>query len=379
MVPQASVIMPTRGRATIASQAIASIAGLSAANRPFEVLVVDTGSAQQDQCFDYGKLNAFGDKRFRYIAEPTPSLVAGRHRGAWEARSDLLLFIDDDVVLDPSWLSAIIETFEDRSVHLVGARVLPLYEMTQPAWLDAFWHRPPEGPSWCASLSLVDFGDELREVSPDFVWGVSFAIRRETLWRLGGFHPDGVPWELRRYRGDGESALSRAVAAAGLRTVYQPKAVVRHLVPRERLTIEYFQRRAFLQGVSDSYTAIRRSGGIDDVPHGAPESAARDCLTPVRRARRLGGRIKRLVLGFVQRCRLVACESNVHPEPFAEVKKIVDDAYRGGFSYHQREVRNDAELLEWVLRKDYWDYRYPKSAKAFFLDLPDEALECSHD
>jgi hypothetical protein len=34
-------------------------------------------------------------------------------------------------------------------------------------------------------------------------------------------------------------------------------------------------------------------------------------------------------------------------------------AYRKGYAFHQREVRRDPKLLEWVLRKDYWDYALP--------------------
>jgi hypothetical protein len=34
-------------------------------------------------------------------------------------------------------------------------------------------------------------------------------------------------------------------------------------------------------------------------------------------------------------------------------------AYRQGFEFHQKEVRQDSSLLNWVLRPNYWDYRLP--------------------
>jgi len=35
-------------------------------------------------------------------------------------------------------------------------------------------------------------------------------------------------------------------------------------------------------------------------------------------------------------------------------------AYFAGMQFHQNEVRDDPNLLEWVLRPNYFDYRLPE-------------------
>ena len=74
----------------------------------------------------------------------------------------------------------------------------------------------------------------------------------------GGFHPDGMPKELIRFRGDGETHVSRHVAESGLECVFHPGASVHHKVTPERMTYAYFRQRGFNQGVSDSYTQLRQ-------------------------------------------------------------------------------------------------------------------------
>src|SRR6185295_7163545 len=147
---------------------------------------------------------AYSGNSIRYFLEKIPDLLSARHRGALEARSGVLIFVDDDIDVCPGWLSSILEGFNDPEVHLVGGRNLPLYEAAPPRWLDSFWTSTPYGGNMCVFLSLLDLGDTARIIDANYVFGLNLAIRRETLFQLGGFHPDGAPFELRRYQGDGE-------------------------------------------------------------------------------------------------------------------------------------------------------------------------------
>jgi len=58
------------------------------------------------------------------------------------------------------------------------------------------------------------------------VYGCNFSIRKNILIQLGGFHPDGLPDEFLHYRGDGETATSRAIDADYKVTFYEPLATV---------------------------------------------------------------------------------------------------------------------------------------------------------
>ena len=372
----ASIIVPTSGCRSSLIGALDSLLRRRLSDCPFEVLVVGNGQASCDVESACKQVN----KRhfpLRIICEQTPGLLAGRHRGVNESQADILVFVDDDIVASENWLASILQTFRDPSVHVVGGPCLPRFGATPPKWLEGFWHSTEDGGRWCGYLSLLDLGDKPRVVDPMLVWGLNFGIRKQTLVDLGGFNPDGYPWHLRRYRGDGETAVSVALREAGLKAVYHPEARVHHHVPHSRLTVDYFKRRAFLQGISRSYTEIRRHGAIVDMPSKTAPVATGE--SPERRFGRYARRPVHHARNFLRRqfrrgTPPSQAPSDAENPEVADVKQRVRESYLAGYEFHQDEVRNDPELLKWVLRPDYWDYRLPKNARSFAPDLPDEAL-----
>jgi hypothetical protein len=180
---------------------------------------------------------------------------------------------------------------------------------------------------WIGQYSLLYAGDRVREIAPGMVFGCNFSIRRDVLENIGGFHPDGMPRSEIRYRGDGESAVSAAIRTLGLKAIYHPLASVEHLVANSRLTPEYLRWRAYIQGISDSYSEIRRAGGS------SVRSRARTWIN-ARRAL------------FRARLDDLANRSPEHNQ--SQIR-----GYWAGYAYHQREVAKDPHLLAWVLRETY--------------------------
>ena len=328
----ASVIVPTYKNPALLFDALKSIIAQQTYFE-YEVLILDNSCDLVLRAEVENVAGKRGDQ-VRYIPVPEIGLHSGRHAGIKEAKSDILVFVDDDINAAQGWLQAIMDTFDDPNVCLVGGRNLPGYKEEPPNWLEAFWTRNPDGTAWCGLLSLLDYGNEQVEINPNFIWGVNFSIRKKTLVSVGGFHPDGFPWELRRYRGDGETAVTREVERMGFKAVYQPAATVCHIIPGSRLTIEYFERRNFLQGISDSYTRIHAD-------HGHMPSKGSDWKSPLRI-------VKRFIGQWI---------SHVSPDPYQVIRARISQAYQAGYKFHQHEVRRDPELLKWVMKEDYWDGR----------------------
>src|SRR5262249_4239771 len=166
---------------------------------------------------------------------------------------------------------------------------------------------------------------------PLTIWGLNFAIRKETLERCGGFHPDLLPKPLQRYQGDGETGLSNKIKDLGLTSLYHPGLAVRHVIPKARLTSASFEERAFYQGVCDSFAQIRRERRVPVESSYSWKNALR--WTEARLQYGISSR--RLSGGIVASTRR---------------------AYLAGMQFHQREVRKDPPLLDWVLRQNYFDY-----------------------
>lgn len=352
----ASIIIPTNRGPDLATTLV-SVCRQERVPNDFEVLVIENGAKSGAERIVEAVSTTYPQRRLRYVYEPTPGLLAGRHRGAVEAAGSLLIFVDDDIDVSPHWLESIVETFTDRTIDLIGGRILARYESKPPSWLQSFWGPAPHGGSGCGYLSLLDLGEQEAPVDANFVWGLNFSIRAPVLRELGGFHPDNLPDDLQHFQGDGETGLTIKANEAGLRAVYQPQALVHHRIPASRLTTAYFRRRAFYQGVCDSFTAIRRDPADAAAPALDPEPA-RAGFDATSRSRR-----RPVVSLFARKWRRSENasperESTREPGP-EDVHAEVDGALKLGFEFHRAAVAESSVLLEWVHRKDYWDYRMP--------------------
>ena len=91
----------------------------------FEIIVVENrpGSASTRRML----AKSFGAVReMRYAEEWRPGLSRARNKGVMVARGELVAFIDDDTVLDPSWMRCFVERFERDDVDCVTGLILPL-------------------------------------------------------------------------------------------------------------------------------------------------------------------------------------------------------------------------------------------------------------
>jgi glycosyltransferase involved in cell wall biosynthesis len=330
-----TVIVPTRNRANHLARFLDAMARQTLPRQQFEVIIVDNGST--DDTHEIVKRSG-PSLQIVYHRASVPGLHVGRHEGMRLARSDVLMFVDDDIQADPTWLEAVVNTITAPTVALVGGNNRPLFENPPPNWLRRWWDQSTYRGRALGYLSILDFGEGRFDIDPAFVWGCNFSIRREVLLKAGGFHPDAFPPELLRYRGDGETHVSEFVRRSGLRAVFNSAASVEHFIPKERMTKEYFERRAFAQGISDSYTAIRRNRGLD------LDLSESGRLIPLR----LRSTASRIVQS------LSSCRDTIGRELVA-VQRLVTMAHWQGRRFHRQEVRSDPALLEWVLQESYFE------------------------
>jgi glycosyltransferase involved in cell wall biosynthesis len=336
---KASVIVPTLNRSALLHETVSSIIRQTLPVDQYEVIVVDNGSTDNTREIAGSLIKNHPRHQIRYVYEPEPGMLAGRHRGTREAVGDLLIFVDDDIEAVPGWLTAIVSGFDDTQVQLVGGRNLPKYEIDPPAWMESFWEPASGGGHYCWYLSLLDLGEEKRRIVPGYVFGLNFAIRRQALVDLGGFHPDRMSGDLEQFSGDGETGLTMVAEDRGFVAMYEPAATVYHFTPADRMTMEYFVGRSYAEGIFASYVQVRRNG----LPS----------VTPVAKARRLVG-------GIIRRVRRLGQTFQSDEGAAAVLHSRVANARRAGFEFHQRAIRADRKVLDWVLRPDYWDYRLPR-------------------
>lgn len=343
MTPKVTVAMPTCERIDYMRVALDSLLQQKV-DFPYEVLVLDNGCDPAVEAH----VKAAGHPAsvsLCYQAVAAKGLHNCRHLAAQEARGSILALVDDDIIADPQWLASVRAAFDDSLTHLVTGPVVPLYETDVPDWLELFWHRTGSGGRWCGYLSLLDLGSEPQTIDPRLVFGVNFAIRPQTVFDLGGFNPDSLPWRYRRYRGDGETAVAVAAEMQGLKAVYHPGARMQHRVPAQRLTIEYFEKRAYLQGISDSFSEYRKPVQEDGPIHQAGPGVLRKTVAFWRR-------LRRRVLEDGRRQAAATLRNE-------KLLRSIETSRQRGYRYHRRLIETDPSVRQWVQRADFWDGRLP--------------------
>jgi glycosyltransferase involved in cell wall biosynthesis len=218
----------------------------------YEILVVDNNSSDGTKGVIERYQGIWG-QRLRYIFEGTQGLSHARNRALREAAGDIISYIDDDVKVDSGWLSAVAAAFEEYSASVVGGKSYLIYPAQRPAWL-------PE--EYECLLSKLDYGDQVIVGLDKDLFGLNFSVRKEVALQLGGF--DTSLGRCRDSLGSGEESdlLDRIREAGGL-AVYEPRAIVGHVVSGERVTVRWFVKRLFAAG-RDGVTVAVKNG--DTVP-----------------------------------------------------------------------------------------------------------------
>ena len=203
-LPAVTVVVPTRGRAAYLEVTLDSLCR-QRSRIAHELIVVDDGAT--DATRDVAE--RFGVRVIRHGVRR--SLNAARNTGLREARADLIAFVDDDVLVPPGWLDALVEGAERHpEADAFGGPIRARFEGHAPRGCGR--EDPP--------ITTLDLGPE--DVEAPMVWGANFAVRRSAVERIGEFDES-----LDRSHGDEEDWLLRLRAAGG-RIVYLGAAGLDH-------------------------------------------------------------------------------------------------------------------------------------------------------
>ena len=148
------------------------------------MLVVDNNSTDQTRAVAEDYCRNFPG-RFRYVFEPAQGLSRARNAGIHQAQGEIIAFIDDDVIAEPTWLQNLTAPLIDGQWAGAGGRIVPPPDFSPPDWLDG-WRR--NGPSR-RSLALVRSWDQAGEMNRP-PYGANMAFRKNMFEKYGNFRVD---------------------------------------------------------------------------------------------------------------------------------------------------------------------------------------------
>ena len=248
-----AVIVCTHNRYDTLGDTLRSLEAQSLPEAEFEILVVDNSTALQAQqkFWRLHKPPANG----RVIFEAIPGLSRARNIGRRQTEAPVVVYIDDDAVASPDWLSILVNVFESTpECGIAGGPVVPVwtYPGHWPEWLHP-WQR--------GFLTIVDRGPRRRALDQgEWLAGTNIAFRRELLERFGGFN-EGLGRIGNSLLSNEELEVSDKIAAAGFTTWYDHNARVLHRVHANRVSQAWIRRRVSWQAISDQMSS---SPKIDD-------------------------------------------------------------------------------------------------------------------
>jgi GT2 family glycosyltransferase len=174
-----------------------------------------------------------------------------RNTGAFQARSPVVAFLDDDAEADPKWLELLVQCIQDDdSVVGVGGGATAAWADRQPPWF-------PDEFAWVVGASYRGLHKDVAEVRN--VWAENMAVRTERFLAVGGFRLGFGKVGTRSSPEDTDLCIRMTLG--GGRWLYVPAAQVAHHVPAERSTFGFFLRRCFSEGEGKAALARLTSFG----------------------------------------------------------------------------------------------------------------------
>ncbi|RFU22383.1 glycosyltransferase family 2 protein [Geodermatophilus marinus] len=177
----------------------------------------------------------------------------GRNTGALVSESELVAFLDDDEVAEPTWIEELLRAHHEAPFATgVGGAIEARWPVGAPRWF-------PEQFSWVVGGSMPRPSLDVRNV-----WGANLLVRRSRLLAVGGFSADLGKVGDASQPEDTELCLRlNAHTGPGARWRFTPHAVVWHEVPPERQTFGFFLRRCHLEGAGKRHMAALPTAGDD--------------------------------------------------------------------------------------------------------------------
>jgi glycosyltransferase involved in cell wall biosynthesis len=253
----ASVVICTRDRPDDLARCLASFPAQK--RRPDEVIVVD--NASKDDRTRQVALAA----GVTYVREDRPGLDFARNTGARTAKSEIVAYTDDDVVLHPFWLENLVAAFDMPDIVAVTGLVLPGALKTEAQYIfETEWGF---GRGYQVRIFDERFYNETRQIGSP-VWevgaGASMAFRKKVFSDIGYFDER---LDVGAAGCSGDSEFWYRILHFGGKCRYEPTAVAYHF---HRETEEGLGRqlRAYMSGHTAALLVqYERTGEFGNLRH----------------------------------------------------------------------------------------------------------------
>ena len=239
-----SVIICTYNRDKYIYNVLKSLADNTLPYEQYEIVLVDNNCTDNTRGECERFVRDYPEVLFRYFVETNQGLSYARNRGIKESCGDILVYVDDDALVNKEYLQTYFDFFELHSeIDAAGGPIIPKYETEEPVWMSYFTKALITGYKYLGAK-------EKEFPKNDFPGGGNAAYRASVFDKVGLFNVD-----LGR-KGDSlvgaeEKDIFDKMVSLGMRFYYLPDAILYHLIPEKKLSKDYFDRLTYSIGKSE--------------------------------------------------------------------------------------------------------------------------------
>lgn len=203
----------------------------------FEFFIIDNNSS-----FKVSELKFVKENNIRIIEEKTPGLTAARECGARNSKGKIIVFVDDDNILNTDYLTNVEKLFDMYNyLGVVSGEILPIYEVEPPKWFYQFEsaiaiRRLPNDYNYFTNIPIFNVF---------FPIGAGISIRRQLLISYFDDLTNNVRVEGRKGNSlsSGEDLdIDYFAISKGYLIGQTKKLSLKHLIPASRVNYKYINK-----------------------------------------------------------------------------------------------------------------------------------------
>lgn len=215
----------------------------------------------------------------KIVSEKRQGLTYARLKGIENCKYDIVVMVDDDNILDPTYLENVVQIFnQNPEIGCIGGKSIPYFESeNQPAYLSKFY----------SLLALRDLGNEIivqkfeNNYPSHAPIGAGMAFRKSAIQNY--IHKvsmsEGI---ITDRKGDslsssGDNDMVMEILKASLQVGYFPVLKLQHIIPESRTSVSYLSRLNF--SIQKSWVQFLGSHNI------CPWTSISRCTIPFRKAK----------------------------------------------------------------------------------------------
>ena len=239
-----TLIICTYNREKYIGPLLDSIAKNDYPTMDYEIVLVDNNCTDNTRKVCEQFIAEHPEIAFRYVVEPEQGLSAARNKGIKEAKGDIIIYVDDDALVDKDYIRIYAEHFVSHPKTMAaGGPIEPLYETEEPHWMSPY--------TKALLTAWLNYGNQVREYpNGRYPGGGNAAYRKVVFDQVGLFNTE-LGRKGSALLASEEKDIFDKMHALGMQVLYLPTPILHHIIPQAKLEEDYFNRLTLQIGRSE--------------------------------------------------------------------------------------------------------------------------------